>query len=212
MKTKIFSDVWDYILVILLFGLVLLGSPELFAMEQQTAVTAVTEVSNLKLRTWDVYALLWLLFVYRANNSLKRQQWYPDFMCKWKTSKDGRHRYKKIRVWYFRVCAVILFTSGVYFCWHNLIGVRFDDLTQVLIASVVIGLSAQKIIEIAMAQIEKRSPETHAILVDGLYKGGDDMTVFDKTIMVAVTGRDTREDKTRIMTQDEHADITGSNK
>lgn len=170
--------------------------------------TIDTDVSKLKLRTWDLYAFLWLLFAYRANNTLKRQRWYPRFMCKIKTSKDGRYQYKKIKVKYFRVGSVFLFSIGVFYCWTELIGVRFEDIQQVLIASAVVGVNAQLIIGLAMSQLKKRAPEAHEILAEGLYKDRDDMTMVDKTMVYLVSGggEDKRtEDRTQYLHPDKRA-------
>lgn len=169
--------------VVFVFGIAVTVA---FGVEQQIPID--TDVSKLKLRTWDIYAFLWLLFAYRANNSLKRQQWYPEFMCKWKTSKNGKHKYKKIRVKYFRLGSVFLFTVGVYYCWINLIGIRFEDIQQTLIASSIVGVSAQKIIDIVMVQLKKKYPEVHQVLVDGLHSD-DDLTVMNKTVIALVTGK-----------------------
>jgi len=157
---------------------------------------------------WDIAVFFWLLFVFRSMQSIKRFQHFPAFLCKVKTSKNGKHKFKKLKVIYIDGLAASLSAIGIYFIERQLVGVRYDGIEQLIIVTVIVALSAQTLIKIAITYISKTHPEIGEILVDGLYKPEDDLTVFDKTMMVALVGGGVDKRPSKPLSDSEITEIT----
>ena len=133
---------------------------------------------------WEILAFLGVLTCLRATNWIKRQRWFPTFLCNLKTSKNGKHQYHKLKPFYIKSFAHLSSFGALLITLNQ--KYPLDD--GLIIACAVISASVFVLIEGAFALINSRSPELAEALANGVYVPEEEMTVMAKVTQTLITG------------------------
>ena len=168
--------------------------------------TAAKDIQAVTPYLFEIVAFCFIVGSLFVTNLIKKVRWFPAFLCRIKTSASGKYTYRKLEKKYLVLIALSLSYGGV--SWALL--QRYENAEQVYVITGLIVALQWLLVESAFKFAKGTKLQPLADTLKGKLYVPDDATMMMKTVArVSGGGVDSRNDKTRPLTKEEKAAITG---